>query len=151
GFLLFGSQHIPLATTNPDSAWIHFHPSPPTTVIPVKMLLSDDFDPRIFQGKIVLVGQSSEMGKDLFASPFSRSDATVAGRTMLSGTEIHAAATETLLSGNALRAVQPIPRVVLGLVLAFVVVVLAFCNRWYVALAACVVLATCTFLIAVLL
>jgi adenylate cyclase len=151
GFLLFGSQHIPLATTNPDSAWIHFHPSPPTTVIPVKMLLSDDFDPRIFQGKIVLVGQSSEMGKDLFASPFSRSGATVAGRTTLSGTEIHAAATETLLSGNALRSIQPIPRVALGLILAFIVVVLAFRNRWYIAVASCVVLAACVFLIASLL
>ncbi len=151
GYLLFGSRQIPLATTEPDTAWIHFHPSAPTTVIPVKMLLSDDFDPGIFQGKIVLVGQSSEMGKDLFASPFSRSNATVAGRTMLSGTEIHAAATETLLSGDALRAVHPIPRIALGLVLAFVVVVLAFRNRWYVAVAACVVLAACTFLIAMLL
>jgi adenylate cyclase len=115
------------------------------------MLLSEDFDPRVFQGKIVLVGQSSEMGKDLFASPFTRSGATVARRTMLSGTEIHAVAAETLLSGNALRTVQPIPRVALGLILAFVVVVLAFRNRWYIAVAVCVVLATCTFLVAVLL
>jgi adenylate cyclase len=151
GFLLFGSRQIPLATTEPDSAWIHFHPSQPTTVVPVKMLLSEDFDPRVFQGKIVLVGQSSEMGKDLFASPFTRSGATVARRTMLSGTEIHAVAAETLLSGNALRAIEPIPRVALGLVLAFVVVVLAFRNRWYIAVAACVVLAACTFLIALLL
>ena len=151
GFLLFGSRQIPLATTQPDTAWIHFHPSAPTTVIPVKMLLSEDFDPHIFQGKIVLVGQSSEMGKDLFASPFSRSGATVAGRTMLSGTEIHAAATETLLSGNALRTVQPIPRVALGLFLTFVLVVLAFRNRWYIAIAVYVALAACTFLIAVLL
>jgi adenylate cyclase len=151
GFLLFGSRKLPLATTQPDTAWIHFHPSAPTTVIPVKMLLSEDFDPHIFQGKIVLVGQSSEMGKDLFASPFSRSDATVAGRTMLSGTEIHAAATETLLSGNALRTVLPIPRIALGLFLTFVLVVLAFRNRWYIAIAVYVALAACTFLIAVLL
>jgi adenylate cyclase len=154
GFLLFGSRKIPLATTeldSEDSAWIHFHPSAPTTVIPVKMLLSDDFDPRVLQGKIVLVGQSSEMGKDLFTSPFTRSGATVAGRSMLSGTEIHAAATETLLSGNALRAVQPVPRVALGLALAFIVVVLAFRNRWYVAVAVCVVLAACTFLTALVL
>jgi adenylate cyclase len=154
GFLLFGSRKIPLATTEADSedtAWIHFHPSAPTTVIPVKMLLSEDFDPGIFQGKIVLVGQSSEMGKDLFANPVSRSGTTVAGRTMLSGTEIHAAATETLLSGTALRAVRPIPRVALGLILAFVVVVLAFRNRWYIAVASCVVLAACVFLIASLL
>src|SRR6266852_4766347 len=26
GFLLFGSRQIPLATTQPDTAWIHFHP-----------------------------------------------------------------------------------------------------------------------------
>jgi adenylate cyclase len=151
GFLLFGSRRLPLATTQPDTAWIHFHPSPPTTVIPVNMLLSEDFDPRIFQGKIVLVGQSSEMGKDLFASPFSRTPATVARRHMLSGTEIHGTATETLLSGNALRTVQPIPRIALGLFLAFVLVVLAFRNRWYIAIAVYVGLAACTFLIAVLL
>jgi adenylate cyclase len=154
GFLLFGSRKLPLATTQPDTALIHFHPSRPTTVIPVRTLLSGDFDPQIFQGKIVLVGQSSEMGKDLFASPFSRfspSDAKAAERPMLSGTEIHGAATESLLSGNVLRTVQPVPRVALGLFLAFVLVVLSFRNRWYIAIAVYAVLAACTFEAAALL
>jgi adenylate cyclase len=152
GFLMFGSRRLPLATTQPDSAWIHFHPSPPTTIVPVKMLLSGDFDPQIFQGKIVLVGQSSEMGKDLFASPFSRSGASVAeGRTVLSGTEIHGAATESLLSGNLLRTVRPVPRVALGLLLASVVIVLGFRYRWYIVVAVCTGLAACTFQAAALL
>src|SRR5262249_16121776 len=33
GFLLFGKNKLPLAKTNPDSVWIHFHGSAPTTVV----------------------------------------------------------------------------------------------------------------------
>jgi adenylate cyclase len=150
-FLLFGSAKVPLATTHPDTAWIHFHPSAPTSIIPVTVLLSRDFDTSIFQGKIVLVGQSSEMGKDLFASPFTRAGAAVGQRTMLSGTEIHGAGVESLLSGNNLRAIRQFPRTAIGFFLGFVVIVLAFRNRWYIALATYVALAACTFLAATLL
>jgi adenylate cyclase len=150
-FLFFGAMKVPLASTQPDTAWIHFHPSAPTTIIPVKMLLSGNFDTSIFQGKIVLVGQSSEMGKDLFASPFTRAKATVARRTMLSGTEIHGAAVESLLSGNILRTMQPFPRAAVAFLLGFVVIVLAFRKRWYVAVATYAALAACTFLAAALL
>jgi adenylate cyclase len=144
-FLLFGSRKLPLATNHPDTALIHFHPSAPTSVVPVQALLSSDFDSSIFQGKIVLVGQSSEKGKDLFATPVTRAGVTVAGRNLLSGTEIHGAAVESLLAGNILRTVHPFPRMAAGLLLAFVIILLAFRNRWWVALGACLVLAAGVF------
>jgi adenylate cyclase len=150
-FLLFGSRKLPLATAGPDTAWIHFHPSAPTVVVPVQMLLSGDFDTSIFQGKIVLVGQSSEKGKDLFATPVTRAGATVGDRSLLSGTEIHGAAVESLLSGNVLRTMHLFPRMLFGLVLGFAIVVLGFRNRWYVALAAYLLLAAGAFLTAFLL
>jgi adenylate cyclase len=147
-FLFFGSTKIPLATTKPDTALIHFHPSIPTVVVPVQMLLSSDFDTSIFQGKIVLVGQSSEKGKDLFASPATRAGAAIAERDLLSGTEIHGAAVESLLRGDLLRTMHSFPRIVFGLLLGFVVIVLSFRSRWFVAVGICVLLAACTFLAA---
>jgi adenylate cyclase len=151
GFLLFGSTKLPLASTRPDTAWIHFHPSAPTRVISVDTLLSNGFDPSIFAGKIVLVGQSSEMGRDLFTTPVTRAKATIAGRDLLSGAEIHGAAVASLLSGNFLSTMPAFPRISAGLLLAFVVIVLGFRNRWYVALVTCLLLAVCTFLAAFLL
>ncbi len=140
GFLLFGSTKLPLAGTHPDTAWIHFHPSAPTRVVSVDTLLSSGFDPSIFAGKIVLVGQSSEMGRDLFITPV--------GRDLLSGAQIHGAAVATLLSGHFVSAMPLFPRIAAGLLLAFVVIVLGFRNRWYVALTVSLLLAACTFLAA---
>jgi adenylate cyclase len=146
GFLKFGSAKLPLAGTrlDPDTAWIHFHPSLPTRLVTVDTLLSPGFDPSIFAGKVVLVGQSSEMGRDLFMTPVSRTK-------LLSGAEIHGAAVATLLSGHFVATMPQPPRIAAGFVLAFVVVVLGFRNRWYVALTVALLLAACTFLAAFLL
>jgi adenylate cyclase len=146
-FLQFGSLKIPLASSGPDTAWIHFHPSAPTSVVSVQTLLSNHFDASIFQGQIVVVGQSSEMGKDLFPTPVTRSSAgrAAVGRNLLSGSEIHSAAVETILSRNVLRTMPLLPRMIAGLLLAFVVIALGFRNRWYVALGVCLLLAACTF------
>jgi adenylate cyclase len=153
-FLLFGSRRLPLASTSPDTAWIHFHPiqpsgcthrSAPTRVVSVESLLSPGFDASLFAGKIVLVGQSSEMAKDLFATPVTRAN------DLLSGAEIHGAAVRSLLTGNVLRTLPSFPRIVVGLVLGFSVIVLGLRNRWYIALAACLLLAVCTFFAALVL
>jgi adenylate cyclase len=154
GFLLFGSRRLPLATTSPDpdTAWIHFHrckgcgkPAAPTRIVSVESLLSPGFDASLFAGKIVLVGQSSKMAKDLFATPVTRAG------NLLSGAEIHGAAVRSLLTGNVLRTLDSFPRIVTGLVLGFSVIVLGLRNRWYIALAACLLLALCTFFAALLL
>jgi adenylate cyclase len=146
-FLLFGSTQVPLASTHPDTAWIGFHRPTPTTVVPVEALLAPEFNPAIFAGRAVLIGQSSEMGKDLFETPATRWGAAPAGR-FLSGAEIHGAAVASLLTGNLRRAMHSAPRFLAAVLLAFCVILLAFRNRWYVALAASVLLAGCAFLAA---
>jgi len=148
GFLLFGQHKLPLATSGPDSAWIHFHPSAPTTVISAGILLATDFDASMFANKVVIVGQSVEMGKDLFTTPASRAGIDIGGRHILSGAEIHGAAVASLLHGNALSTLHILPRVCAGLLLAFVVMVLAGRSRWSVALFCCLALGTGIFLAA---
>ncbi len=144
-FLLFGSTKLPLASTHPDTAWIHSYPSAPTRVISVESLLSDGFDPSMFARKVVVVGQSSEMGKDLFETPVTRAKARIAGRTMLSGAEIHAAATAALLDKNFLRNIHEFPRFAIAFILGLCVIALSFHQRWYVALAVCLALMVCVF------
>jgi len=151
GFLLFGSRKLPLASTLPDTAWIHFHPSAPTRLVSVQTLLSSGFDASIFAGKIVIVGQSSEKGRDLFATPVTRAGVMIAERYLLSGAEIHGAAVTSLLNGNILRTLHSFPRMSVGFLLGLAVIVLGFRNRWYVALVTCLLFAVCTFVAALLL
>jgi adenylate cyclase len=140
-FLFFGTSKLPLASRNPDTAWISIDPwAARRRLIPVNQLLSSSFNPALFAGKIVVVGQSSEMGRDIFATPLTRTGFPVAGRNFLSGGEIHAAAVATLLEGNFLSTVRLIPRFIAGFVLAFAVVSIAFRYRWYGAVLSCLLL-----------
>jgi adenylate cyclase len=154
GHLALGQQEIPLASANPDSAWIHFHPSAPVRAISVQAVLAEGFDPAIFQGKIVMIGQTSELGKDLFDTPVTRAGVEIheqgssQPRMQLSGTEVHAAAVSTLLSGDFLERLRPLPHWLAGVALAFLVIVLGYRSRWYVALGMYVVLAGVIFLVA---
>ncbi len=66
-------------------------------------LLSGEFDVSAFRGKIVLVGESSAAGKDLYSTPVFRFRGPGAGRTQLSGVEIHAVALNSILSGRIIR------------------------------------------------
>jgi adenylate cyclase len=152
GFLLFGSDRLPLASAHPDTAWIHFHPSPPARIITVEQLLSKGFDASIFAGKIVLVGQSSEKGKDLFPSPVSRAGVKLPdNRDLLSGAEIHGAAVATLLEGNALSTMHSYQRMCIAFLLGLVILFLGFRNRWYVAVIVCLLLGASTYLAALFL
>jgi adenylate cyclase len=153
GHILFGQEDIPLATANPPTAWIHFHPSPPVRAISVQRVLSKEFDPAIFQGKIVMIGQTSEVGKDLFDTPVTRADVQIyeqgssKPRSELSGTEVHAAAVATLLQGDFLERLSPLAHWSAGIGLAFLVIALGFHSRWYVALGMYLVLALVIFLV----
>jgi len=144
-FLFFGARKLPLATTDPDTAWIAIdHVAAGRNLIPVKLLLSDGFSPDLFAGKIVVIGQSSEMGRDIFATSRTGSD-------FLSGGQIHAAAAATLLSGNYLSTATLLPRVIAGFALALLVIVISFRYRWYVGVAGTLFLAAAIFLAASLL
>jgi adenylate cyclase len=152
GFLFFGTTKLPLATSNPDTAWINIDPlAALRRLVPVKLLLSPNFDPALFAGKIVLVGQSSEMGRDIFSTPLTRSGSSIAGRDFLSGAEIHAAAAATLLTGDFMSTASLLPRVTAGFLLALMVIVLGFRFRWYVAVAGCLLLVVGIFLVALFL
>jgi adenylate cyclase len=148
-FLFFGTNKLPLASADPDTAWISIDPLSAThRLVPVNLLLSPDFNLALFAGKIVVVGQSSEMGRDIFATSLTRVGTPIAGRYFLSGGEIHAAAAETLLGGNYLSTVGLLPRIIAGFALAFVVIVVAFRYRWYVAAVSTLLLAAGIFLVA---
>jgi adenylate cyclase len=151
GFLLFGGAKLPLASTDPDTAWVNFRLPVSTHIVSVDNLLAKNFDPSIFAGKVVLVGQSSEMGKDLFDTPATRAGVTIGSRDLLSGAEIHGAAVASLLSGRFFSTVSVLPRLTAGFLLALVVVTFGYRYRWHVALAACLLLAACTVLVAFLL
>ena len=137
GYLSFGPIELPLASENPDTVWIYFSKSPPVPIVSVQALLAKDFDPSVLADKLVVVGQSSEAGKDLRDTPFSRAGSSVAGRSFLSGAEVHAAAVETLLSGNVLRTIHAYPRWILGLVLGFLVAACGYRQRWFVSVGVC--------------
>jgi adenylate cyclase len=148
-FLFFGTKKLPLATTNPDTAWIRIDPqAAQRRLVPVSLLLSPSFDPGLFAGKIVVIGQSSEMGRDIFATSLTRTGFSIASRDFLSGGEIHAAAAETLLGGNYLSTIGLLPRIIAGFALSLVVIVIAFRYRWYVAAASTLLLAVGIFLVA---
>jgi adenylate cyclase len=153
GYILFGTTEIPLATANPDTAWIHFHPSAPVRAISAQTVLGQDFDSTIFQGKIVMIGQTSEMGKDLFETPVTRGGIEIKEqgsskpRSQLSGTEVHAAAVATLLNGEFLKHLSSLPHWCAGVGLGFLVIALGYRSRWWVALGMYLVLAGVIFLV----
>jgi adenylate cyclase len=62
------------------------------TVIPAKE----------FSGKLVLVGQSNDAARDWQFTPVFRLSHSDGSRTLLSGTQVHAASIATLLSGTAI-------------------------------------------------
>jgi adenylate cyclase len=155
GRILFGTAEIPLATVSPASAWIHLHPSAPVLAISVQEVLSKGFDPAVFRGKIVMIGQTSELGKDLFVTPVTEAGVEIKEqgsskpRTRLSGTEVHAAAVAMLLNGEFLKRLGPLPQWCAGVALAFLVIALGFRSKWYVALGMYLVLAAAIFGVAV--
>ena len=142
GFHLLGAAKIPLVTRDPDSALIDFHASRPAQTVTVQELLNPEFSTALFSGKIVLVGQSSTFGKDIYITPASRFRPVTAGRAMLSGTEIHAAAIATLVSGKTIRMLSS--RSLWGINFLAAVVLVALVSRarppWAVALTLAAVL-----------
>ncbi|HEX4345008.1 MAG TPA: adenylate/guanylate cyclase domain-containing protein [Solirubrobacteraceae bacterium] len=94
-----GAGAAPRADFQSDaSAWIDF-PGPPGTVRTVSFVDVERgrVDPRIFRGKVVVVGATAQSLKDVFPVATSSEQG-------MSGPEIQAAAIQTLLDGVPLRA-----------------------------------------------
>jgi adenylate cyclase len=153
GNVFFGTAKIPPANTA-ASAWIHFNPSAPVRAVSVKTVLAEGFDPFVFRGKIVMIGQTSELGKDLFVTPVTQAGVQIneqgsaAPRNKLSGTEVHAAAVATLLNSEFIHRLSPVRLWSAGAALAFLVIALGFRTHWYVALTMYVGLAAAIFAVA---
>jgi len=101
GLLRLGEKEIPVDSN--FATLINRWGPPPARSYSVEMLLSEDFDTTVFEGKIVVIGNSSIAAKDLYDTPVSTT--TVRGaqfRRQLSGAEIHVAAAATLITGKAI-------------------------------------------------
>lgn len=103
GAAVFAGHVIPLDDTGLNTALIGTWSVTPVRTIPALSVLAPGFDPAIFKGKLVLVGQSNAAGGDRRFTPVFRPRQPDGSRVMLSGAEIHAAAIATLLDGRAIR------------------------------------------------
>ena len=124
GSYRLGNIEIPLDGMGSNSALIGSWSSDIAGVFSAERLFSPSFDPRIFKKKIVLVGQSSAAAKDLYATPIFRFRGREMSRHLLSGTEIHAAALATLLTGKTIRVLSAFPLWVLNFLVIWLVLAL---------------------------
>jgi len=150
GYLLFGTTTISLVTRDPDSALIGFRNGLAVPSIPVIRVLRNGFNASIFKDKIVVIGQSSEFGRDLFTTPVFRFRPPGEGRTQLSGAEIHAAAIATLLEGHVPRRMPAALNWVCGFGLALLSFLAFTRTRWYLAVGSLFIAMVAVFLVAVL-
>jgi adenylate cyclase len=79
--------------------------------VPYHRVVKGDVDPKIFKGKIVLIGATSAVQHDLFPTPFERGG-------QMPGVEIHAHALDTLVRGDHIRPAPSWLSPVLAIVLA---------------------------------
>ena len=108
GLYRLGDVVIPLDGTGRNTVLLGaWNPRPAHWTVPAERLLAGDFDVREFRGKIVLVGESSAAGKDLYATPLFRLRKPGTGRAQLSGLELHAVALNSLLTGRIIRVMEP--------------------------------------------
>jgi adenylate cyclase len=90
-----GLAAAPLPTA--QSVLINFRGGPKTFPwVPYYRVLNGEIPPAVFRDSIVLLGPTTEVLHDVFATPFARSGG-------MPGVEIHANVLETYLLGNAIR------------------------------------------------
>jgi adenylate cyclase len=127
--LCLGKNQIPLNGPRRDTFLIGYWAATPSNEISAINVLRPGFDPSIFNGKIVLVGQSNSKSGDLYTTPEFRFHELGKGRALLSGVEIQAAAIETLLSGPTIRVLDRVPQWSLNLLLIWLVTALLVTVR----------------------
>jgi serine phosphatase RsbU (regulator of sigma subunit)/CHASE2 domain-containing sensor protein len=107
GVFRLGNLTIHLDGTGRETALLGaWNRRPAKLMVSAEQLLSGEFDVSAFRGKIVLVGESSTAGKDLYATPVFRFRGPGPGRAQLSGVEIHAVALNSILSGRIIRVME---------------------------------------------
>lgn len=139
GTFRLGANVIHVAPDAPNTALIGAWAAEPLRTVPVLQFLAAGFDPAAVKGKIVLVGQSSAKGKDLFPTPQFRFRKSGAGRPMLSGTEVHAAAVASLVHGRTQQHMGAGPLWALNFLISALVLLLIVRWRFAVALSAALI------------
>jgi adenylate cyclase len=127
--LCLGKNHVPLSGPRSDTFLIGFWGATPANEISAAHLLKSGFDPSVFRGKIVLIGQSNSQSGDLYATPEFRFRSPGSGRALMSGVEIQAAAIETLLNGPTVRVLDRSPQWALNFLLIWLVTALMITVR----------------------
>jgi CHASE2 domain-containing sensor protein len=79
----------------------------PARAVSALDVIKPGFDRRVFEGKIVLVGQSNVAAGDRHFTPLFRVKGPDGKRLMMAGTEIMAAAISTALGGKTVRVLAP--------------------------------------------
>jgi adenylate cyclase len=95
----------PLSKTVLIGRWI---PEPARPISALSLLRNQANVQQLFHDKLVLIGQGSDAARDRHLTPLFRPARENASRLRMPGTQIHAAAIETLLSGKAIRIVPNI-------------------------------------------
>ena len=110
---IVAAKGLTVAPIPSDGALLINHRGPQRTFpyVPYHRVVKGDVDPKIFKGKIVLIGANSPALHDNFPTPFERGG-------MMPGVEIHAHAIDTLMRGDYIRPAPPWLSTVLALALA---------------------------------
>jgi adenylate cyclase len=135
GALRLGAAEIYVVPEAPNTALIGSWSVDPVRTLPVLRFLAAA-DAATVKGKIVLVGQSSAIGKDLYATPQFRFRRGRAARSMLAGTEIHAAAVASLLHGRTVERLGRGPLWALNFFFAALLMLFVVRRRFVVGLSA---------------
>jgi serine phosphatase RsbU (regulator of sigma subunit)/CHASE2 domain-containing sensor protein len=152
GVFRLGDLTIHLDGTGRETALLGaWNRQPAKLAVPAAQLLSGGFDVNAFRGKIVLVGESSTAGKDLYATPVFRFRRPDAGRVQLSGVEIHAVALNSILSGRIIRAMGATAQWSLSFLFIVLASALVILPRLKFGIAATLLVFGCVFLTADLL
>jgi len=106
GVYRLGPHEIRLDDSGLNAALIGAWNTRPARTVPAAAVLAPGFDPGVFKGKLVLIGQSNAAGADRHFTPVFRPRQQDGSRVMLSGAEIHAAAIATLLDARAVRVID---------------------------------------------
>jgi adenylate cyclase len=110
---LAAARGLAVAPIPPDKEIIINYRGPRGTFpyVPYHRVVKGDIDPKVFKGKIVLVGVTSPVQHDIFPTPFERGG-------MMPGVEIHAHALDTIMRGDYIRSAPSWLSMALAVVLA---------------------------------
>jgi class 3 adenylate cyclase/CHASE2 domain-containing sensor protein len=113
---MFRGHRVPFSDAGAGTFRIGDWSPHPATHISAWSVLTGAVDPAALRNKLVLIGQSSDAARDQDFSPLFRVRGVNGARERIGGTELHAAAIQTLLDGHAISETLPFQRWVVNFV-----------------------------------